>query len=139
LNLFVYAGYHQPTPARALGAGLDLDRNTAGPSKRDGGGGVSQLRDEGRVPWETRSDELAEDLRSRDVLNNKAKSWLVHKFLFCVFLLLFVVVVVVDVFCTSKSQYLPILSSARTAANVDIFSYAENFFILKSKKNLAFH
>lgn len=29
----------------------------------------------GKVPWEERCDELAEDLRHRDVLQNRAKYW----------------------------------------------------------------
>lgn len=65
-------GYHQPTPAREPFSGPSLV-TSSGPARPSQS--AAQLREEGRVAWEERSDELADDLRTRDVLQNKAKSW----------------------------------------------------------------
>ena len=66
-------GYHLPTPARA-GVRTDLD-SSRGPQASRPPPGAAQLREQGQVPWEDRCDELAEDLRTRDILHNKAKYW----------------------------------------------------------------
>ncbi|KAL8565689.1 hypothetical protein ACOMHN_056188 [Nucella lapillus] len=68
-------GYHQPTPARDLATATTTIPDKASRAFRPPDG-ASQLREQGEVPWEERCDELAEDLRRRDLLQNKAKYWL---------------------------------------------------------------
>ncbi|XP_076442428.1 uncharacterized protein LOC143281225 isoform X2 [Babylonia areolata] len=67
-------GYHQPTPSPDLTTQPRIpDRASQASRPLEG---ATQLREQGEVPWEERCDELAEDLRRRDVLHNKAKYWL---------------------------------------------------------------
>nr|KAG5700702.1 hypothetical protein BaRGS_029067 [Batillaria attramentaria] len=66
-------GYHPPRPAQDAARPHSPDR---APHNVRFQGSKPQLRDEGRVPWEERCDELAEDLRTRDILQNRAKYWL---------------------------------------------------------------
>ncbi|XP_070179880.1 TALPID3 protein-like [Littorina saxatilis] len=69
-------GYHQPTPARDTAATAKMAAPDRAPRTALLPDRTSQLREQGEVPWEERCDELAEDLRTRDVLQNKAKYWL---------------------------------------------------------------
>ena len=65
-------GYHLPTPARGV-AKPDMPSNRAPQASQLQG--PTQLSEQGQVPWENRCDELAEDLRTRDILQNRAKYW----------------------------------------------------------------
>lgn len=59
-------GHHQPLPLR------DTLHH---PNPSHSVNQTRQLREEGKVAWEERCDEFADDLRRQDVLQNKAKYW----------------------------------------------------------------
>lgn len=66
-------GYHLPKATREAVCSSSPFRASHNPTLQ---GGKTHLREEGSVPWEERCDELAEDLRNRDILQNRAKYWL---------------------------------------------------------------